>query len=214
MGGGLVRSATVGLRYRQRLRARMVGEAARPLEGVSVTFTIAKGANGATAGFPDGSNQATVTTSTAGWATSPPLTANGTAGRFGATATSPGSKPVTYRLHNQPGTPIAIAVGAASGQSTPVGTRFPIRLAVTLTDAQKNPVVGATVLFSAPRHGAGGYFTSHRRQSRTARVRTNAAGVAIAPPFTANRVPGGYIVTTTSVRSRKSAAFALVNEPR
>jgi hypothetical protein len=41
------------------------------------------------------------------------------------------------------------------------------------------------------------------------RLTTNAKGVAVAPAFTANRLPGGYIVTAATGGQR--AAFALIN---
>jgi hypothetical protein len=43
------------------------------------------------------------------------------------------------------------------------------------------------------------------------RVKTNADGIAVAPPFTANGKPGGFIVTATVAGTRAHAAFALVN---
>ena len=42
-------------------------------------------------------------------------------------------------------------------------------------------------------------------------VRTNSSGIAIAPPFTANGLAGGYIVTAT-VHGVRPVAFALVND--
>jgi hypothetical protein len=39
---------------------------------------------------------------------------------------------------------------------------------------------------------------------------TASNGVAVAPPLTANRTPGGYVVTA-SAGSAHPAAFALVN---
>jgi hypothetical protein len=44
----------------------------------------------------------------------------------------------------------------------------------------------------------------------TVKVKTNACGIAVAPAFTANHLPGGYIVKA-SVKHAESAAFALVN---
>ena len=72
---------------------------------------------------------------------------------------------------------------------------------------------GAIVTFSAPGRGPSGIFTrSHHSRSRIVRIRTNAAGVAVAPAFTANRQPGGYVVKAI-VRHAGAAAFALVNLP-
>ena len=57
-------------------------------------------------------------------------------------------------------------------------------LAVTVADRYGNPVVGATVEFTAPGRGATGH------------------------------TPGGYIVVATVDRSTARASFALVNTPR
>jgi hypothetical protein len=226
LAGGLrasqaLMTAAVNQSYRARLRARMLGGKTQPLDGISVTFIVSKAANGAGATFPDGTGQATATTNGAGWATSPVLTANSTAGSFTASATSTGiGKTVGYRLRNIAGKPDSITAGAASGESTTVGSRFPIRLAVTLVDADDNPVVGAIVTFAAAKHGPSGRFTIHSankpratRKSRVVRVRTDSDGIAVAPPLTANTEPGGYVVTATVAGSRQHTAFALVNKP-
>jgi hypothetical protein len=42
-------------------------------------------------------------------------------------------------------------------------------------------------------------------------VKTSGCGIAVAPAFTANHQPGGYIVKATAGHARP-AAFALVNE--
>jgi protocatechuate 3,4-dioxygenase beta subunit len=215
-------TATVNRRFRQRLRARLLGAQGQRLDGISVTFTIAKAASGATASFLDGSAQATATTNAAGWATSPALVANNVAGRFTATAgaASTGSRPVSYMLRNIAGKPDSITAGAASGESTPVGSHFPIRLAVTVTDADDNPVVGAIITFTAPARGPSGRFSVAKRghprtvrKSRVVRVNTDSNGIAVAPPLTANPTPGGYVVTAVVSGSLKHTAFALVNEP-
>jgi hypothetical protein len=115
---------------------------------------------------------------------------------------------------------LQVTPGVGSMQSTIAGTPFAIPLAVTVTDAQKNPVPGALVTFSAPVAGASGRFTVHARGSHhrvrvshpyTVRVKTDARGIAVAPAFTANDTQGGYIVTAT-VEHVRPAAFALVNE--
>jgi hypothetical protein len=214
-------TAAVNQRYQGRLRARVLGAQGQPVDGVNVTFTITKATNGAGATFPDGTAQATATTNEAGWASSPALEANSTAGSFTASATSTGiSKAVDYRLRNRAGKPDSITAGAASGESTTVGSRFPIRLAVTVIDADDNPVVGRIVTFTAPARGPSGLFTIHptkrprtTRKTRVARVKTDGDGIAVAPPLTANATPGGYVVTATVAGSLLHTAFALVNTP-
>jgi hypothetical protein len=213
--------AAVNQRYRERLRARVLGAKGQPVDGVTVTFTITKAASGADATFPDGTGQATGTTNEAGWATSPALEANSTAGSFTASATSAGiGKAVGYRLQNQAGKADSITAGAASGESTALGSRFPIPLAVTVVDADDNPVVGAIVTFTAPARGPRGRFAIHpsrrpraARKSRVVRVRTDGDGIAVAPPLTANTTPGGWVVSASVAGGRLHTAFALVNRP-
>lgn len=238
------RSASVARRYPRPLRVRVLDAGGNPVAGATVTFTLgsaAAGACGAGAGasFAAGGAQATATTDASGIATSPALTADRAAGSFTATASvssgdggGGGSEsagkagalsvtPVSFSLVNLAGKPTKIAPGVGSTQSTLAGTAFPIRLAVTVTDADKNPVPGALVTFSAPAAGASGRFTTRTRGSRrhrshvshprTAQVQTDACGIAVAPPFTANRQPGGYVVKAT-VKHVRPVAFALVNE--
>jgi protocatechuate 3,4-dioxygenase beta subunit len=215
--------AAVGTRYPRPLRARVLDAGGQPIEGVTVTFTLPQTSSGAGATFLGGSNQATLggsnqatdVTAANGRASSPPLLANSTAGRFTATATATATgsaKPFSYVLRNLAGKPATITPGAADGETTPAGTRFPIRLAVTVKDANSNPVAGALVTFTAPAGGPSGRFNLHGRASRIVGVKTNAQGIAIAPAFTANDTPGGYVVIATANGQR--VGFALVNDPR
>ena len=205
--------ATVGTRYRSTLQARLLDSAGNPIEGATVSFSITAADNGAAATFVGGTGQATALTDASGVATSPALLANKTAGTFTATAAAAGAQPGQYALANVADSPSSIARGAADGQSTTVGTRFSIPLAVTVTDKNGNPVAGATVTFTAPKSGPSGRFARAKKHaSRTVRVKTNSNGIAVAPPFTANLDAGGYavVVATGSVR----AAVSLLNLPR
>ncbi len=198
------------------------------------------------ASFVGGATQASATTGASGVATSPRLAASAVAGRFTATAAVSGAGSTAavsgagsaaesgsgaggssaaiqtrFALASVASAPAKITAGVAATESTEVGTGFPIRLAVTVTDAEKNPVPGALVTFAAPASGPSGRFTIHPRDARHDRlhvsrprsveVRTGACGVALAPPLTANRRQGGYIVKATAAAA-KPAAFALVNE--
>ena len=215
VAAGVSRSSVVGRRYSHALQVRVVGGGGAPIAGVTVTFSVGKAGNDATAAFPDGTSMATVTSNASGVAIAPALTANSVAGGFEATASLAGSQPVTYTLRNRSGPPASITTGAADGSSAVLGARFPVRLAVTVADANGNPVGEAVVRFAAPESGPGGRFTirSHgrTRSVRTVRVRTDASGVAIAPPFVASGASGGYVVSVRSGSTR--AAFALVNRP-
>ena len=241
------RSASVTARYPQPLQVEVLDANGNPVAGTTVTFTLGSGGSGAcgttssaSASFTGGGAQATATTSASGVASSPLFTANSTAGSFTATAAVSGKEPsggsgkenpaasgsdaatpVSFALSNLAGKPTKLATGVGSTQSTTVGTPFPIRLAVTVTDAEKNPVPGAQITFSAPTRGASGRFTTHSHGSHhhrshvshpyTVKVKANACGIAVAPAFTANHLPGGYIVKASVTHSRP-AAFALVNE--
>ncbi len=234
------RSATVAGRYRQPLQVKVLDSSGSPVAGVTVTFTLGPAgpspcgvSSSAAAGFVGGGTQASAATGESGVATSPlldagsvagPLTAiaaisgkeSPTAGAAGAStpaASTPAATLASFSLRNLPGRPAKLTAGLAATQSTPAGTRFPIRLAVTVTDAERNPVPGALVTFAGPIRGAGGSFATHppsSPHSNKAEVRSNACGIALAPVLTASRQEGGYIVKATLGHSRP-AAFALVN---
>jgi hypothetical protein len=142
---------------------------------------------------------------------------SGASGGSGATLCPSPSPPNTLTVIA--GTPAKITAGVGATQSTRVGAGFPIRLAVTVTDAEKNPVPGAPVTFTAPARGPSGRFTTrtptkHSRprvsRHRSVTIVTDACGIAVAPAFVANNEQGGYIVKA-NVEHVRPAAFALVN---
>ncbi len=241
------RSASIMSRYPHPLQVKVLDSGGDPVAGTAVTFTLGSGASSACgtttsssagATFTGTGAQATAMTGATGVASSPLLTANSTAGSFTATAAVSGKEPtgglgkessgasgggaatpVSFSLSNLAGKPTKLTPGVGSTQSTPAGTSFPIRLGVTVTDAQKNPVPGALITFSAPRAGASGRFTVRSRGPHhrarvshpyTVKVKTNACGIAVAPAFTASDTRGGYIVKAT-VKHARAAAFALIN---
>jgi adhesin/invasin len=241
-------SARVARRFPRPLQVRALDAGGNPVAGATVTFTLGSASAGtcgassaASASFAGGGTQASVTTNASGIASSPAFTANTATGSFAATASvssgggggsedagneaAPSVATVSFSLLNRAGKPAKLAPGVGSTQSAPAGSAFPIPLAVTVTDAYENPVLGALVSFSAPAVGASGRFTirsrnphrsrarhrGHVSHARTVAVKTGACGVAVAPPFTASLQPGGYIVKA-SVKPARPAAFALVNE--
>jgi hypothetical protein len=207
------RSTTVARGYRARLVATLRDNRNRSIRGASVVFTVTTSSR-ASANFLDGNKQATVETGANGRAIAPPLVANTIAGTFVVTAGIAGSTDLARaRLRNLAGRPATVTVGAASGESTPTSSRFPVPLAVTVADRYGNRVAGARVTFSTRAHGASGYFAAVHKRG-TARVRTNAQGIAVAPPFTANDVVGGYLVRASVERTGAHGSFALVNTPR
>jgi protocatechuate 3,4-dioxygenase beta subunit len=203
--------ATVEARYGAPLHVRVLDDTGAPVEGASVTFSIATAASGAGASFVGGSAQATALADADGVATSPGILANKVAGAFTVTAAAVGAPTASFALTNLAARAAAVSVGAAGGSSTTVDARFPIPLAVTVTDKDGNAVAGAKVVFAAPKKGATGRFT-HKRRRVT--VTTGVKGIAVAPRFTANGTAGGFVVTVRVVGSSARAAFALVNAPR
>jgi hypothetical protein len=214
-------TATIGARYGP-LEVKVLGPHGKSLQGQTVTFSLGSStggasgsaASGAGASFTGGSTQATATTDARGVAISPRPVANTTAGTFTATVSLTGSSATaSVRLANRAGTPASVSAGAAASESTAIGSRFGVPLAVTVTDEHDNPVAGVLVTFEAPGHGAGGSFAGpHRHRTHRVRVRTNAAGIAVAPPFIANDTSGGYVVRA-AVSDAPPAAFGLVNLP-
>ena len=208
------RSAPVGDRYARPLSVRVLDGDGAPVAGATVTFTLggAQPAAGAGATFSNGASQATATTNSDGVATSSSLTANTTAGTFAATATTPDvASPVRVQLRNRPGRPADVTAGAAAAEATQTGRRFTIPLAVLVTDAHHNPVRDVLVTFAAPTDGPSGHFSRRSHPTRVS-VRTDANGIAVAPPFVANAEPGGYVVAATVRGATRAAAFALVND--
>jgi hypothetical protein len=212
--------------------------------GIPVTFSApSAGASGLFSA--SGSNAVTVGSDASGMAAAPTFTADNVAGGYTVTASSAYGS-ISFSLTNTEtgdtsacgaatstsdaptslaDRPTRLTVGVGATQSTPTGTRFPIRLAVTVTDAEKNPVPGVLVTFVAPSRGPSGYFTvrsggahtpmshtpnSGRSRPHRVQVRTDACGIALAPAFTADDRAGGYVVVASV--ERVQSAFALVNE--
>jgi hypothetical protein len=89
--------------------------------------------------------------------------------------------------------PVAIAAIQGSGQSAAVNGAFSTPLLAAVKDPRGNPVAGAAVTFTLPATGA----SANANGSIT--VSTNSSGVAAAPGFTADAIPGSYTVTASTV---------------
>ena len=208
-GGG--QSAQVGGSFGLPLAVTIDDGFGDPVAGASVAFAVVTTA-GAGATFAGGGSTATVQTGNTGTATSPTLTAGDTIGQFTVIATVAGtSLTTTFSLTDVAGSPSAITAGVGSSQSSELGTDFSVPLAVTVTDADGNDVAGAMVTFEAPASGASGVFAG---SGATAKVLTNASGIATAPDFSANETTGGYVVTASVAPLAIPATFALVNDAR
>jgi hypothetical protein len=220
---GTPQSATLGSAFATPLQVVLANSDGCPVTavaGVPVTFSAPSA--GASGLFAQSGSSVVVGSDASGMA-SAPFTANDALGSYTVTASSAYGS-VSFSLTNAgasgacvggsaptglAGEPAKLTAGLGATQSARVGTRFEIDFAVTVTDAEKNPVAGALVTFTAPYRGASGSFAAGRRRVE---VRTDACGVALAPAFTANRRRGGYIVVASAGRVR--TAFALVNEAK
>ncbi len=244
--GGTPQSATLGNSFGMNLQVAFTNSNGCPVTsavaGVPVTFSApTTGASGLFTA--SGSSTVTVGSDASGIASAPPFTANDTVGSYTVMASSAYGS-VSFSLSNAEGSltsacgagglapqvgpapaslagrPTKLATGVGTSQSTPLGTRFPLRFAVTVSDAEKNPVGGALVTFAAPASGPSGHFTIRSTSAKGGRpralhprrveVRADRCGIALAPVFTADRRRGGYIVVASVEAVR--AAFALVNE--
>jgi hypothetical protein len=99
----------------------------------------------------------------------------------------------------------SITISGGNNQSTLINTAFSSALSATILDAGSNPIVGASVTFSAPSSGASGTFAG----SSTYATTSAAGGLATAGAFTANSTPGGYSVAVSA--GSASATFSLTN---
>lgn len=106
--------------------------------------------------------------------------------------------------------PALITATAGTPQSTFVASAFATSLQTLVTNSLGYPSPGVTVTFTAPSSGPSGTFQGG---SNIVSIVTNAAGTASAPPFTANRIPGGPYTVAASAPGLTTLNFALTNIP-
>jgi hypothetical protein len=105
-------------------------------------------------------------------------------------------RPAVFTETNKAGSAASIAIAAGAGQTATVGAKFAHSFQLIVKDLYGNVVPNAAVTFSTPTTGPGGTFSLTGSPTH-ATVKTNAAGLAIAPAFTANKVAGSYTVTAS-----------------
>jgi hypothetical protein len=131
------------------------------------------------------------------------------AGTYTLTATSGAlTTAVSASFTITAGAPTTVSVVSGSAQSATVGQAFSNPLVALVTDANANPVPGATVTFTAPATGASGTFAN---VSRITTAVTGANGQATSSVFTANTTAGTYSVSATATAG--STTFTLTNTP-
>ena len=111
-----------------------------PVAGVVVTFAVTAG-GGSVVGSPD-------TTTVNGVATLTSWRLGLTAGANTVVATSPGLPSVTFNATGNAAAPASVVASAGSNQTAVQGTAVATQPTVTVTDANGNPVAGATVTFA------------------------------------------------------------------
>src|SRR5579862_3379198 len=132
-GAGTPQQATVNSQYAQPLQVRVTDANGNPVQGAQVTFAIVTGPTGAGASFVGGGQSAAMTDSN-GIATSSPLLANGTPGRFQVVASTDGISGVaTFSLDNHAAAG-TLTAGDDAAQSTTVDTRYDRPLTARIVD--------------------------------------------------------------------------------
>jgi hypothetical protein len=206
--GGDGQQATVNTAYQQPLQAGVTDASGAPVQGAAVTFSVVPGTTGAGASFLGG--QGAAVTGSNGVATSPPLLANGSPGRFTVVASVGGLTAVAlYSLDNHAAT-TTIAVLATADPAARVGSRYRVPLRARVLDASGAPVEGAGVTFSidAAAGGAGATFPGGAGQATEL---TDANGVATSPSLFANSTAGAFTATADVTGTADPAVFTLRN---
>ena len=195
--GGTPQSATVHEPFAQTLGVRVTDAYGHAVPNVVVTFTAP--ADGASANL-----SSSTATSDANGLASVVATANAIAGSYTVSASIKGvASSASFALTNTPGAPAAIASTGGTPQSAAVGQPFAQALAVRVTDADGNPIAGASVQYTVPSSGASAVLSA-------ASAVTDSNGDA-SVSATANSIAGGYVVDAAI--GDVSASFALTNLP-
>lgn len=148
------------------------------VSGVSVTFAVASGG-----GIVTGATQ---TTNASGVATLGSWTLGKTAGPNTLTATAGSLAAVTFTATGAVGPAAVVTKTAGDAQTARRSTLLPVNPAVTVTDANGNPVSGLTVTFAV---ASGGGSVSGASQT------TDASGVATVGGWTLGATAGAQTLT-------------------
>jgi hypothetical protein len=175
----------------------VTGSDGQPFAGETVTYTVTSG----TASF-GGSATATAVSDASGRATSPPLTAGGTAGPVTVTASTTYSTPVTFSL-TVTRTAAAVSAVSGGGQSAPVGQPFAQPLVAGVTARDGGALAGAPVTFTVTSGSAS--FAG----AASATASTGTDGRATSPTLTAGNRTGTVTVTATTPGVAQGATFTL-----
>ncbi len=204
---GSQQSTNVRTAFPTRFAALVRDAAGNPARGVQVIWTAPL--SGASGKFEDGGSSAL--SDSTGIATAGPFTANTVAGTYEVIASIPtAAATAPFVLTNRVGVPADIATAMGSSQSSRVGTSFPEPLVAIVQDSLGNAVSNVAVTFTVPAAGPGGTFSNG---SDTARVTTDAGGLAVSPVLTANAAVGAFRARATTHGIADTAWFDLLNTP-
>jgi protocatechuate 3,4-dioxygenase beta subunit len=208
--GGSGQTAQLGKPFPQALQVKLANTNGCPLTGnlagVNVTFDApGGGASGVFAG--SGTHIAVVGTDAQGVATAPAFTADFTAGDYTVDATSDYGSVQLYLSNTANGLPSAITATGTTSQESPVNGSHG-QLQARVTDANGNPVQGATVSFSIV-PGATGASASFLGGEPSASTDSN--GLATSPPLVANGIPGRFTATASTAGVSTVATYSLDN---
>ena len=206
---GTPQSAVVGHAFAQPLTVTVQDHFHNVVPNQKVTFTAP--ATGASGTFAGGSATAAVMTDDSGVATAP-FTANSSLGRFAVVASAGFIKSTaTFELANTTGLAALITAVAGTPQTAAAGSSFAVPLRAQVKDAGGNLLVNTAVTFTAPASGASGTFSIGGRRATGAVAFTDATGVATAPPFTANRSSGTFLMLARAAGFDPAAVYSLTN---
>ena len=172
-------------------------EGGQPVEGVAVTFSLVLIPGETGVGFfPPGATTVTVLTDEFGIAMPEPTVVGSTAGTFSVVASS-------AAVSNQATFLITVEGAELAVSELRVVSNDPAGFAVQALDDFGQAVPSAALEFCAPASGPSGTFQGSQCILMTA----NEQGIAIAPPFVNNGVPGNGEVTVTAVGTNVTVAI-------
>lgn len=192
---GAGQSTTAGDPFAVPLIVNVVDAYGNAVAGTSVTTSVTSGTAATATITPattDASGHASMT-----------ATAGPTAGTITIHASVGGvAVDATFAMTIIPGPAATVAVVSGANQAPLVGHALATPLVVRVSDAHANPIIGATVTFTAPSSGASATPTSP--------TATTAADGTAQVTATATTIAGAYSVTA-SVTGATSASFPQIN---
>jgi ribosomal protein L24E len=206
---GTPQNGAVGHAFATPMSVTVLDQYGNPVPDHPVTFTAPS--SGASATFGSAGQTGTAPTDANGVATIVPM-ANATLGTYNVVARAGFilSK-ATFTLTNIAGPVALISAVAGTPQAAAAGSPFPTPFKAKVQDALGNPIFDAAVTFTAPTSGAGGLFSVDTQSATGAVAYTDGAGIATAPPFTANSTGGSYVVLAQAQGFEPSAVYLLTN---